>query len=81
MSLRSTKKAARTADPVVRALREEQLRQQISDYALSKELMGVPNSQAISRLWAGDNVPKLDTIRKVLKVLQRANPEFHVVIK
>lgn len=78
MSKRSTKKASKDADPIIRALRNEQVRQGMSDYRLGMEL-GISPSY-LHKLWKGDYSPKVETVRKIHDVLKRGNPELSVTL-
>ena len=62
-------------DPLVVALRTEQVRQRLSDYALGLAT-GISPAR-LGKIWKG-TVPSLSAVRKVADVLKKGNPKFRV---
>lgn len=62
-------------DPLVVALRTEQVRQGLSDYALAK-LAGT-QPQKLGNTWRG-TAPSLPFVRRIAQVLKDRNPAFTV---
>lgn len=68
------KPAAKNADPMIKAIRNEQIRQGISDYKLGPEL-GISSSSLV-RIWNATNMPGVPMIRRIVEVLRKENPNF-----
>jgi hypothetical protein len=82
---RSTKILSRGIDPIVVKLRTEQVRQELSDYALSalisKSSDSTVTASTLGKIWKGKASPGLVRIRSILAALRRpkeqgGNPGF-----
>lgn len=70
---RSTEIHHQGVDPLVVALRTEQVRQGLSNYRLG--LMSGLSPQKLGQMWKG-SAPTLPSVRKVLDALRQGNASF-----
>lgn len=63
-------------DPMIVKLRTEQVRQGLSNYALSIATGIGPDR--LGKLWKGESEPNFKVVRKIIDALRARNPKFKV---